>query len=150
VGVLHDAGYVTDSMAVEDPMEASGVNDRAQLALAEGALRRRINEAWMRAGVTMWDPEHTYVDVTVDLDADVCLLPGTMLCGTTTVGAGARIGPDALLEDCVVGEGARLGLVRGQGARVGNDARVESFSVLRPGAVIAPGALVGFGEVVEA
>ena len=43
-------------------MEAAGVNDRAQLAVAEAELRDRINERWMRRGVTMWDPERTYVD----------------------------------------------------------------------------------------
>ena len=57
-------------------MEAAGVNDRAQLAVAEAELRDRINERWMRRGVTMWDPERTYVDAEVHLAADVSLLPG--------------------------------------------------------------------------
>ena len=58
------------------PMEAAGVNDRAQLAVAEAELRDRINERWMRRGVTMWDPERTYVDAEVTLAPDVSLLPG--------------------------------------------------------------------------
>ena len=75
--------YLTDAVAVltqrratpwsrsslPDPMEAAGVNDRAQLAVAEAELRDRINERWMRRGVTMWDPERTYVDAEVELDA---------------------------------------------------------------------------------
>jgi len=48
---------------------------RAQLAVAEAELRDRINERWMRRGVTMWDPERTYVDAEVHLEADVSLLP---------------------------------------------------------------------------
>ena len=52
-------------MVVDDPMEAAGVNDRHQLAVAEAELRDRINERWMRRGVTMVDPEHTYVDTHV-------------------------------------------------------------------------------------
>ena len=48
--VLHDAGYRVASLVVGDPMEAAGVNDRAQLAVADAELRDRINERWMRAG----------------------------------------------------------------------------------------------------
>ena len=60
--VLHDAGYGVETLVVGDPMEAAGVNDRAQLAVADAELRDRINERWMRRGVTMWDPENTYID----------------------------------------------------------------------------------------
>ena len=62
-------------------MEVAGVNDRAQLAVAEAELRDRINERWMRRGVTMWDPERTYIDVDVELEPDVVLLPGVILQG---------------------------------------------------------------------
>ena len=65
VGVLYEAGHKVGSVVVEDTMEVAGVNDRAQLAVAEAELRDRINERWMRRGVTMWDPERTYIDVDV-------------------------------------------------------------------------------------
>src|SRR5438477_8676829 len=71
VAVLHDAGYGITSVVVDDPTEAAGVNDRAQLAVAEAELRDRTNERWMRRGVTMLDPERTYIDTTVELEADV-------------------------------------------------------------------------------
>ena len=85
IAVLHDAGYSVESMVVDDPMEAAGVNDRQQLAVAEAELRDRINERWMRRGVTMVDPEHTYIDTTVELSPDVVLYPGTHLQGRTVV-----------------------------------------------------------------
>jgi bifunctional UDP-N-acetylglucosamine pyrophosphorylase/glucosamine-1-phosphate N-acetyltransferase len=68
VSVLFSAGYRVQSLVLPDSMEAAGVNDRAQLAVAEAELRDRINERWMRRGVTMWDPERTYVDAQVELD----------------------------------------------------------------------------------
>ena len=89
VAVLHDAGYPVVSVVAEDPMEAAGINDRHQLAIAEAELRDRINERWMRRGVTMVDPEATYVDSTVVLDRDVVLYPGTHLQGQTVVESGA-------------------------------------------------------------
>src|SRR5205823_12115210 len=53
IAVLHDAGYGTTSVVVDDPMEAAGVNDRAQLATAEAELRDRTNEGWMRRAAAM-------------------------------------------------------------------------------------------------
>src|SRR5436309_1136780 len=81
--VLHDAGYGVQSLVMDDAMEAAGVNDRAQLAVAEAELRDRTNERWMRRGVTMLDPERTYIDTTVQLEADISLYPGTILQGGT-------------------------------------------------------------------
>ncbi len=92
IGVLHDAGYGVEAVVVDDPMEAAGVNDRQQLAVAEAELRDRINERWMRRGVTMVDPEHTYIDTTVELSPDVVLYPGTHLQGRTVVAERRRAG----------------------------------------------------------
>jgi bifunctional UDP-N-acetylglucosamine pyrophosphorylase/glucosamine-1-phosphate N-acetyltransferase len=142
-GVLHDAGYRVESLVLADPMEAAGVNDRAQLAVAEAELRDRINERWMRRGVTMWDPERTYVDATVQLSADVVLLPGVILQGDTVVERGAEIGPDCHLVDSRVGEGATLSTTTAVRAGVGDHARVGPFAVLGPGVVVEAGAVVG-------
>ncbi|MGH9033049.1 MAG: NTP transferase domain-containing protein, partial [Acidimicrobiia bacterium] len=61
VEVLRETGHLVIATPVDDPSEPGGVNDRAQLAAAEAVLRARINERWMREGVTMTDPAHTYV-----------------------------------------------------------------------------------------
>jgi len=142
VNVLFEAGYRTHSLTVADSMEVAGVNDRAQLAVAEAELRDRINERWMRRGVTMWDPERTYVDAEVQLATDVVLLPGTILRGRCVIGEGARIGPDALLEDTEVGERAQVGTVTAERASVGADAKVGPYVMLRPGSVIDDGATI--------
>ncbi len=138
VGVLHDAGYTVSALAAPDAGEAAGVNDRAQLAMAEAELRDRINERWMRRGVTMLDPERTYIDVTVVLDCDVTLYPGTMLQGSTTVATGAEIGPDTRLIDCTVGEGAVVEHAVGRQASIGGGATVGPYAVLQPGSSVAP------------
>ncbi|TML90219.1 MAG: bifunctional UDP-N-acetylglucosamine diphosphorylase/glucosamine-1-phosphate N-acetyltransferase GlmU [Actinobacteria bacterium] len=143
VEVLHDAGYEVSSVVADDPGEITGVNDRVQLAAAEAELRRRTNERWMRQGVTMLDPDRTYVDATVELQADVTLFPGTMLHGRTVVGAGARIGPDVRLVDCMVGRNAVVSHSVGHDAEIGDDAVVGPFAVLEPGCQIAPGARTG-------
>jgi bifunctional UDP-N-acetylglucosamine pyrophosphorylase/glucosamine-1-phosphate N-acetyltransferase len=145
VAVLHDAGYEVGALEVDDPGEVAGVNDRAQLARVEGELRRRINRGWLARGVTMVDPEHTYVDTTVELAADVCLYPGILLQGRTTVAAGAEIGPGTHLSDCVVGARAVVTATVGRAAEIGPDAQVGPWAYLPPGTRVGSGRVTGPG-----
>ncbi|MCU1490267.1 MAG: UDP-N-acetylglucosamine diphosphorylase/glucosamine-phosphate N-acetyltransferase, partial [Acidimicrobiaceae bacterium] len=152
VSVLHDAGYRVAAVVAPDPIEAAGVNDRAQLAAAEAELRERVNERWMRRGVTMTDPEQTYLDAAVELDEDVTLLPGTVLEGSTRVGRGAVIGPATHLVDCTVGAGARVSHTVAEHAAIGEEANVGPFAHLPPGTRLAPRSTTGpffGGEGVE-
>jgi bifunctional UDP-N-acetylglucosamine pyrophosphorylase / glucosamine-1-phosphate N-acetyltransferase len=143
IGVLRDAGHTVLGVEVEDPQEALGVNDRAQLAAAEAALRTRINERWMQAGVTMVDPARTYIDATVELATDVRLLPGTILEGRTVIGTGSVIGPDTQLVDTVVGRDAVIRQVVSFGAVLGDNVTVGPFVSLRAGTQVAAGAHIG-------
>jgi bifunctional UDP-N-acetylglucosamine pyrophosphorylase/glucosamine-1-phosphate N-acetyltransferase len=133
-------------MVVEDPVETAGVNDRAQLAAAEAEIRDRINERWMRRGVTMWDPERTYVDTTVELSPDVALWPGVVLRGACVVGRGAEIGPDTTLIDTEVGEWSEIRYSMCELSRIGSGAHVGPFSALGPGAVVEDGETVASFE----
>jgi bifunctional UDP-N-acetylglucosamine pyrophosphorylase/glucosamine-1-phosphate N-acetyltransferase len=126
-----------------DAADTTGVNDRLQLAAAEAELRRRTNEAWMRKGVTMVDPERTYVDTTVQLAPDVTLFPDTILQGACVVGAGTEIGPNTRLVDCEVGAHSVLEQVVGRHAVIGDNVRLGPFAVLEPGALIPDGARPG-------
>lgn len=142
VEVLHEAGYRVEAQVVGDPMEAAGVNDRAQLAVAEAELRDRINERWMRRGVTMWDPERTYVDAEVQLEPDVSLLPGVVLRGRSRVAEGAEIGPECMLLDTEVGERAEVRNSVCLGAAIGARAVVGPFASLGAGARVPDGGVV--------
>ena len=143
VSVLYEAGHRVGSVVVEDTMEVAGVNDRAQLAVAEAELRDRINERWMRRGVTMWDPQTTYIDTEVTLATDVVLLPGVILQGACVIGEHAEIGPDTRLVDTVVGEGAVIASSVCRRSVVGPDARVGPFAVLEEGTEVPAGGVVG-------
>ena len=143
VAVLREAGYRVGAVTVDDAQEAEGINDRLQLAAAEAELRRRTNERWLAEGVTMVDPASTYLDATVQLGPDVTLFPGTILQGSTRVGAGAEIGPHTRLVDCMVGAGAVVEQSNGRDAEVGADAKVGPFGYLAPGASVPDGAVTG-------
>jgi bifunctional UDP-N-acetylglucosamine pyrophosphorylase / glucosamine-1-phosphate N-acetyltransferase len=150
IEVLYEAGHRVGSLVVGDTMEVAGVNDRAQLAVAEAELRDRINERWMRRGVTMWDPERTYVDVDVELQPDVVLLPGVILQGACVIGSHAEIGPHSHLVDTVVGDSATVASSVCRRSSIGADARVGPFAVLEEGSEVPPGASVGPGPAAAA
>jgi bifunctional UDP-N-acetylglucosamine pyrophosphorylase/glucosamine-1-phosphate N-acetyltransferase len=143
VGLLRGDGEVVAGLLVEDSHEILGVNDRVQLAEAAALMRDRINDRWMRAGVSMLDPRSTWIDVDVDLAADVVLLPQTSLLGPTSVATGARIGPGTTLTSCEVGEAATLMHTWAELAVIEAGASVGPFTYLRPGARLGPGARAG-------
>ncbi|MBI5136601.1 MAG: bifunctional UDP-N-acetylglucosamine diphosphorylase/glucosamine-1-phosphate N-acetyltransferase GlmU [Nitrospirae bacterium] len=121
-----------------------GVNSRAQLAQVSAAMRRHIAARLMDAGVTLIDPDHTYVDAGVSVGPDTVIHPGVTLSGRTTVGTGCEIFPGARVVDSVIGDhvvvkdGTLITQARLDG---GNTAGPNAH--LRPGAHLLPGARVG-------
>ncbi|AXE39471.1 bifunctional UDP-N-acetylglucosamine diphosphorylase/glucosamine-1-phosphate N-acetyltransferase GlmU [Acidipropionibacterium virtanenii] len=127
----------------DDLWQTEGVNDRVQLARINAEVNRRILEGWMRAGVTVADPDTTWIQPDVDLGTDVTILPGTLLNGATSVGEGATIGPDTTLTDCEVGAGAVVSRTEATLAVVGEGVRVGPWANLRPGTVLDAGVRIG-------
>jgi bifunctional UDP-N-acetylglucosamine pyrophosphorylase/glucosamine-1-phosphate N-acetyltransferase len=151
VQLAREDGRIVSAVGFDDDGTLDGVNDRSQLAQAEWALRVRINEGHMRAGVTMRDPSTVYVDWSVRLGQDVVLEPGVMLHGETSVGDGSTIGPGATVEDSAIGAGCRVWLSVLEGATVEDGASIGPYSHLRPGSHVGAGAEVGnFAEVKNA
>jgi bifunctional UDP-N-acetylglucosamine pyrophosphorylase/glucosamine-1-phosphate N-acetyltransferase len=91
----------------------------------------------------MVDPEHTYIDTTVELNPDVVLYPGTHLQGSTVVAGGAELGPNTQLSDCTVGPRAVVTATIGRNATVGPDAQVGPWGYLPPGAKVPAGIITG-------
>jgi bifunctional UDP-N-acetylglucosamine pyrophosphorylase/glucosamine-1-phosphate N-acetyltransferase len=116
--------------------EVSGVNDRWQLAMAERELRSRTNTAWLLSGVTMFDPQQTFIDVTVKIGKEVTLLPGTILQGNTDIGDNCEIGPNTRLVNTRVGAGSRIEMSNARDAKIGKNSKVGPFANLEPGTVI--------------
>ncbi|WP_319459073.1 bifunctional UDP-N-acetylglucosamine diphosphorylase/glucosamine-1-phosphate N-acetyltransferase GlmU [Micromonospora sp. RTP1Z1] len=147
-GLLRDAGEPVAVHVAADHVETLGCNDRVELAALRRLLRDRVNEGWMRAGVSILDPDTTWIDVTAAVERDAVIDQNTQLQGATTVGAGALVGPDVTLIDTTVGEGATVLRSHAVGAEVGAGASVGPYAYLRPAARLAEKSKVGtFVEV---
>lgn len=141
--LLRDAGEPVAVHRAADHVETLGCNDRVELAGLRRLLRDRVNEGWMRTGVSLLDPHTTWIDVTVTLERDAVVDQNTQLRGATTVGAGASVGPDTTLVDTRVGEGASVVRSHAVGAEVGPQASVGPYAYLRPESRLARKAKVG-------
>ena len=139
------------ALCTEDGEEGMGVNTRVELAAAEDALRRRIRERHMLAGVTFHDPGSSLVDADVVIASDVVIERGSVLEGRTRIGTGTRIGPYAIVRDTQVGERCRVEASVLEGATLEDDVSIGPYSHLRPGAHLEKGVQMGnFGEVKNA
>ncbi len=127
VGILVEDGERVSVHKAESSAETEGVNTRVELAAAAAALRDRVNEAHMLAGVTIVDPQSTWIDADATLEPDALIHPFTIIRGASRVAARAEIGPHAVLVDATVGE----------------DALVGPFCYLRPGTVLEAGSKAG-------
>ena len=152
--------YLTDTVArayalgskagafqIADFEEVKGVNDRIQLAEAGRILRRRKAEAVMAAGVTLVDPDTTYIDVLAEIGTDSVIEPCTVIKGKTVIGKNCHVGPNAELYDSVLGDNVRFWRSVAHQARVGKDGNIGPFAYLRPGTVLED--RVKIGDFVE-
>ena len=139
---------VVDTVEVSDTKEALGINNRVHLAEAETIMRERINNKWMRAGVTMIDPATTYIEGDVEIGQDTVLMPNTMLQGNTIIGKHCTIGPNTIVRDTQIGNNCRVVYSVVEQAKMADRVDIGPFGHLRKGASLAEGVHMGnFGEV---
>ena len=143
VGRAVGDGLPVGAHVLEDVWQTEGVNDRKQLARLGRELNRRLTEHWMSEGVTIVDPDTTWIDSAVTLAPDVTLLPGTQLLGATTVESGATIGPDTTLRNVEVGADASVVRTHGADVIIGAGATVGPFSYLRVGTELGESSKIG-------
>ncbi|HEX3057597.1 MAG TPA: NTP transferase domain-containing protein [Gaiellaceae bacterium] len=132
LGLLVGDGETVAVHSAPDPFEVEGINTRAELALAAEALRDRINEAHMLAGVTIVDPASTWIDAEVEIEADATIHPFSVLRGAIRIASGVEIGPFAYVRPgTVVGEGAKIGtFVEVKASTIGARTKVPHLSYI--------------------
>lgn len=143
IGIARAAGGAVAARTIEDFWQVEGANDRVQLAQLGKELNKRVIENWMRAGVTVVDPDTTWIDADAVLAADATILPGVQLYGACDIASGAVIGPDTTLTDTEVRAGAQVVRTHGQLAVIGENANVGPFAYLRPGTELGTEGKIG-------
>ncbi len=149
-GILRADGEDVSVFVHNDAREVSGINTRAELADFERILRARtLRSLMLNSGVTVIDPQHTYVSADAQIGRDTILSPGVHIEGRTVIGEECFVGPGARITDSRVGNGVRVKdhcvIVD---SVIEDNCEVGPFAHLRMNARVEEGAAVGnFVEV---
>ncbi|MCU1348498.1 MAG: glmU [Acidobacteria bacterium] len=138
LGALRDDGHRVGAYVLHDPVEALGVNSRAELATVEGEIQRRVVEKLMKDGVTFRNPSTVVIDSTVTIGADSVVYPFVTLEGTTKVGEGCVIEPGVHLINVTVGDDVHL-----KTGTVAEETTIEDEATIGPYAHLRPGTHLG-------
>jgi bifunctional UDP-N-acetylglucosamine pyrophosphorylase / glucosamine-1-phosphate N-acetyltransferase len=132
----------------DDFIETIGINTRVHLSEAEAALRKRINSEHMLNGVSMMDPNSTYIEAGVKIGKDTTIMPNTYIHGNTEIGEGNLIGPNTIIRNTKIGNGCKVLASVLEGAVLEDDVDIGPFARLRKGAHLKSHVHMGnFGEV---
>jgi bifunctional UDP-N-acetylglucosamine pyrophosphorylase/glucosamine-1-phosphate N-acetyltransferase len=140
---LREAGEAVGAHVVADSTITLGVNDRVELALVRKLAQRRINEAHMRNGVTIVDPDNTLIDAGVTIGRDTTVEPSTSLRGETRIGEECVVGPCTTLIDATLGDRVSVPHSYLVQATVEDHGTIGPFAYLRPAAHLHPNAKAG-------
>lgn len=147
LAILKEEGKKIGACILEDAMEAMGINDRVQLAQAEKVMRRSINEKIMRSGVTLIDPDNTYIEADVEIGQDTVIYPNNLLSKGTKIGRDCILLPASRIEASVIGDRCEIQASVILESRIGKETKIGPNAYLRPNSVI--GDYVRIGDFVE-
>ena len=143
IEILKKEGSIVSAYQTDRFEETLGVNDRIALSQAEDIMKKRINQKHMMNGVTLIDPNNTYISADAVIGSDTIIYPGTVIEGETTIGSDCVIGPHTTLKDSEVGNGTAIRQSTVHDSRIGNDVAIGPFAHIRPDSVIGNDVRVG-------
>jgi bifunctional UDP-N-acetylglucosamine pyrophosphorylase/glucosamine-1-phosphate N-acetyltransferase len=147
IKVLNNEGAKIGGWLLEDADDIKAVNDRVQLAEVTKIMQKRINQRHMYSGVTIIDPDSTYIDDTVKIGRDTVIYPNTYLEGGTVIGSNCTIGPNSRIIDSTVRNNVTVESSKVIESCIDDGTSVGPFAYLRPGSNL--GKNVKIGDFVE-
>ena len=146
--ILKDAGEKIGAFRAEYCIETIGINNRSQLAAADKALRMRKEQALMEAGVTIIDPNTTFIDGDVEIGQDTIIYPNTYIEGNTIIGEDCAIGPNVRFTNMKVGNKVTVQFSYCHEAEILDGVTMGPYVHIRPGTTIGENVKIGnFVEV---
>jgi bifunctional UDP-N-acetylglucosamine pyrophosphorylase/glucosamine-1-phosphate N-acetyltransferase len=143
IEILKTKGEIVSAYQAPSFEETIGVNDRIALSQAEKIMRERINRKHMINGVTIIDPEHTYISPEAEIGRDTVIYPGTVIEGKTVIGEDCIIGPHSEIKNCSVGNGTTIRHSVAHDSEIGNEVTIGPFAHIRPSSKISDEVRIG-------
>ena len=115
------------TFVAEDMVEVFGINDRIQLSYAAKVMRKRINNRLMLSGVSIEDPESTYISPNVNIGKDTVIYPNTTISGECKIGTANEIGPNTVLENVNIGDNNKIVNSTLRNTNIGNNEKIGPY-----------------------
>lgn len=147
IEILLNKGLKAGIMVADNPDEFYGVNSRLQLSIATDIMKKRINIYHMLNGVTIIDPNQTYIGKNVVIDMDTIIYPGTIIEGNVSIGKECVIGPNTTIKNSKIGHGVTIENSIMLESKINNNSSIGPFAYIRPNSNI--GENVKIGDFVE-
>ena len=137
-------GVAVNAVVCDSSSEVMGINDKAQLAVAERAYQQRAVTKLLTAGVTIADPARVDIRGSVEVGSDVFIDVNAVLSGDVSLGDNVTIGPNCVIDNTSLGAGTTVNAnCVLQDAIVGENCDIGPFGRLRPGAQMLEGSRIG-------
>ncbi len=147
VKVLSDENFKIGGWLLEDTDDIKAVNDRVQLSEVTKIMQKRINQKHMYAGVTIIDPDNTYIEDSIAIGRDTVIYPNTYLEEGTVIGSQCTIGPSTRIIKSVIRNNVTIESSKIIESEIDDGTNVGPFAYLRPGSNL--GKNVKIGDFVE-
>lgn len=132
IEILQKQGEIVSAYVTEDSDETIGINDRLALVEAGKIMKQRINKQHLLAGVTIVDPDNTYIGPEVVIERDAVIYPGTMITGKSYIGEDAIIGPNSEIIDSTIGNSSTVRQSTVKHSKIGDNVDVGPYAHIRP------------------
>lgn len=142
IGILKNEGKKVGALSI-DYEETIGVNSRIQLAEAENILRKRINNRHMENGVTLIDPNSTYIGDDVEIGKDTVIYPGNVIEGNTKIGENVVLYPNSRISNSTISNNVEIQSSVIIDSKIGDGTTVGPFAYIRPESVVGNNARIG-------
>lgn len=136
VEIFKSHGKKVVAVSANNEEEVQGVNDNLELAHANKYMRNVINEKWMKEGVTLVDPDSTYIGPEVTFGHDVTVYPNTYFYGVTSIGNHTTITPGTYLVNATIGSNCIIDSSEITDSVVKDDCQIGPYAHFRMNSVI--------------
>lgn len=151
IGILKEEGHKVGAYIIEDANEIHGVNSRVQLAFSEDIMRKRINTHHMINGVTIINPDNTYIEDGVRIGRDTVIYPGVSLEGSTEIGEDCIIRNNSRIVNSIIHNGVSVESSTIEDSIVGENTHIGPYARIRPKSNLGKNIKIGnFVEVKNA
>lgn len=140
---IKNMGYNFGVYTIADISEYQGINSREELSLATATLLDKTRKLHMNNGVTLINPNNTYISLDATIGKDTIIYPGTNIQGSSVIGENCIIGPNAHIISSTIGDNTLFESSKIDSSIVGNNCKVGPFANIRPNSKIGDGCKVG-------